>query len=70
MQLIDFRTWNRAINNVMKNSILDHVYVQDPTFVTNIISIAPLVGDHKMLILEIMSHSEPPKIFTKRNWQM
>ena len=70
MQLIDFPTWSRVVNNVMKNSILDHVYVQDPTFVTNINSISPLIGDHKMLILDIMSHSEPLKIYVKRNWQL
>ena len=69
MQLIDFPTWNRVVNNVMKNSILDHVYVQDPTFVRNMNYTTPLIGDHKLLIFDILCKSEPPKIHLKRNWQ-
>ena len=38
-QLIDFVTWSRLVNNVYKSSVLDHVYVNDGTSVTNIQSI-------------------------------
>ena len=31
IQIIEFPTWQRVINNVLKQSILDHVYVKDPT---------------------------------------
>ena len=27
IQIIDFPTWSRLINNVLKESILDHVYL-------------------------------------------
>ena len=36
IQLVEFPTWQRIINNVKKESIIDHVYVHDPTIVKNI----------------------------------
>ena len=33
IQLVTFPTWQRIINNVKKESILDHVYTKDPTIV-------------------------------------
>ena len=30
IQVIDFDTWTRVINNVVKPSVIDHVYLQDP----------------------------------------
>jgi endonuclease/exonuclease/phosphatase family metal-dependent hydrolase len=30
MQLVDFPTWSRTVNGVLKESILDHIYTQDP----------------------------------------
>ena len=67
IQIIDFPTWKRIVDNVRKESILDHVYVQDPTFVTNINSFVPTIGDHVMIIIDIVNHPEPPKIITKRS---
>ena len=69
IQIIEFHTWQRVINNVIRKSILDHVYVKDPTHVFNLYSIEPLVGDHKLIIFEILHKHEPAKIILKRNWQ-
>ena len=33
IQLVEFPTWSRIINNVMHESVLDHIYVMDPTIV-------------------------------------
>ena len=33
IQLVEFPTWQRIINNVKKESIIDHVYVHDPTII-------------------------------------
>ena len=38
IQIIEFPTWQRIINNVLKESVLDHVYVQDPTIIIKISS--------------------------------
>ena len=69
IQIIEFHTWQRVINNVIRKSILDHVYVKDPTHVFNLYSIEPLVGDHKLIIFEILHKNEPAKVILKRNWQ-
>ena len=69
IQIIEFHTWQRVINNVIRKSILDHVYVKDPTHVFNLYSIEPLVGDHKLIIFEILHKHEPAKVILKRNWQ-
>ena len=31
-QLVNFVTWSRLVNNVLKSSILDHIYRQSPIF--------------------------------------
>ena len=36
IQLVEFPTWSRIINNVLNESILDHIYVKDPTCVSGI----------------------------------
>ena len=69
IQIVEFHTWQRVINNVIRKSILDHVYVKDPTHVLNLYSIEPLVGDHKLIIFEILHKHEPAKVILKRNWQ-
>ena len=35
-QLVDFETWRRVVNGVMKTSILDHVYTDDITSVRDL----------------------------------
>ena len=32
-QLVDFCTWSRTINGIKKESILDHVYVNNPAVI-------------------------------------
>ena len=34
-QLVDFCTWSRTINGIKKESILDHVYVNNPAVINN-----------------------------------
>ena len=69
IQIIEFPTWHRVINNVLKQSVIDHVYVKDPTDISNIYAIEPLVGDHKLIIFDILHTQEPLKPSIKRNWQ-
>ena len=33
VQIIEFPTWSRVINNVLNESTIDHVYIKDPTLV-------------------------------------
>ena len=68
IQLVTFPTWQRIINNVKKESILDHVYTQDPTIVKSIDSYTPLIGDHKLLVFNVILKKSKIIPVTKRNW--
>ena len=35
VQLVKFITWSRRVGNVLRESILDHVYVKDPTIISD-----------------------------------
>ena len=67
-QLIRKPTWERIINNTIKTSILDHLYVKAPNHVTNIEMYEPLIGDHKLITFEIVANTTEPKILMRRNW--
>ena len=69
IQLIDFPTWHRVVNNIYKESLLDHVYVKDPTMVIEIKTITPLIGDHLLIIFNIPSNKIKNKIIWKRSWK-
>ena len=68
--MVDFCTWSRLVNKVWRESILDHVYTQDSTLVTNLISKEMLIGDHKMLMFEIDEAKTVPEVSWRRNWQI
>ena len=42
VQLIEFPTWSRIVNNVLNESIIDHIYLKDPTLVGGVHSINSL----------------------------
>ena len=35
VQLVDFMTWQRVVENVQKEPILDHLYTSDPEVITS-----------------------------------
>ena len=53
IQLIEFPTWSRIVNDILMESILDHIYVKDPTLVSEIQSTKPLFGDHLLVSVTI-----------------
>ena len=69
LQLIDFVTWTRLINNVNKSSILDHLYVTDATVVKNINSCKPYFGDHLLIFFDVCTDNQKPVESYKRDWR-
>jgi exonuclease III len=69
IQIIEFATWHRVVNETYKESLLDHFYVRDPTQIVEVIAKNPLIGDHKLIILNIPSVQKQPKIVIKRSWK-
>ena len=49
IQMVEFPTWSRIITNVLRESILDHIYVTDPTVCGVVHSTKPCFGDHLMV---------------------
>ena len=69
VQIIDFHTWSRNINNVIKSSTIDHVYLKGPTLIKNICAITPPFGDHKLISFETSIERVSPKEIYRRNWK-
>ena len=69
IQLITFPTWSRLVNNSLKISILDHVYIKDPTEVTYISNLKPIIGDHLCVIYCLNTSKVTPRVLLKRDWR-
>ena len=69
IQMVHFPTWQRIVNNELRNSTLDHIYVKNPLIIKNINCFTPMIGDHLLIISTIMGKLEPPIITKKRNWK-
>ena len=67
-QLVEFPTWSRIVNGQERSSILDHVYVTNPSKINDVTGITPYFGDHKLLCFEYLDVKIKPSIIIKRNW--
>ena len=45
IQLVKFETWSRMMGTERRSSILDHIYIKDPTVITKIDYVKPFFGD-------------------------
>jgi exonuclease III len=63
-------TWERVIQDQVKNSILDHIYCTDNTIVGSVLYKDTIYGDHKMVIL-CTSNERIERDFKiqRRNWR-
>ena len=69
IQLVEFPTWSRIVNNVLLESIIDHIYVKDPTLVSGIQSMKPLFGDHFLVSITIGLEKGEPDVSIRRDWR-
>ena len=69
-QIIDFPTWSRTVNNELKESTLDHIYLTDPTICTNIESLKPCFGDHMLITITICSAILNCALSLRRDWRI
>ena len=61
IQMVEFKTWSRVVNNVLRESIIDHIYVTDPTMLIDLQSAKPCFGDH-LLIHKLNNRAMPNAI--------
>ena len=54
IQMVEFKTWSRVVNNVLRESIIDHIYVTDPTMFIDLQSTKPCFGDHLLITIKVI----------------
>ena len=69
IQLVKFPTWCRTINNVVKQSTLDHVYSNNFNSVSSIEQIDPISGDHCLVTMNLDSVKPSAQFSFRRNWK-
>ena len=57
------------MNNCFRESLLDHIYVNDPTVSKSITTVKPCLGDHLLVIMELMLNKPPVETTFKRDWR-
>ena len=68
-QLVDFPTWSRNVNNVLKQSVLDHVYTNNFQITSNCTSVNPPFGDHVMVTFDLNIGTNTPEHSIHRDWR-
>ena len=57
------------MNGVVRESVLDHVYVKDFHFVTNLIHSWPVFGDHAAVIFDTQCDKMKKEESVRRDWK-
>ena len=68
-QIVNFDTWSRIVMNQKRSSLIDHVYIKNPTKIKNLKNVIPPFGDHLMISFEIIHNQAPTINIYRRNWQ-
>ena len=53
IQVVNFNTWSRLVGTVLRSSILDHIYIKDPTVLSNLRFSDPFFGDHVLIKFKV-----------------
>ena len=57
------------VTDVLLESILDHIYVEDPTLVSEIQSTTPLFGDHLLVSITVRLEKKVSETSIRRDWR-
>ena len=52
IQIVNFDTWSRMVGPVLRSSILDHIYVTDNNYLSNVTHVKPCFGDHVLIMAD------------------
>jgi hypothetical protein len=72
-QLVTDITWSRTVNGHIQESILDHIYVNDTSIISETLIVSQEVSDHSPIITRTVGHSslsafKTTEIITRRSW--
>ena len=69
IQMVEFPTWSRIVNKILCESVLDHIYVTDPTVCGGVHSIKPCFGDHLLVSTMILINKQKIATTFRRDWR-
>ena len=64
IQKVTLPTLQHIINGRLKESIFDYVYLKDLIIAKNV------MGDHCLIIFDLLCKANPPEITLKRGWRI
>ena len=65
---VDFNTWTRTINGNKKESMLDHVYLDNLENFNSVYFENPVFGNHVLVVVELNKITNSNLCVLKRNW--
>ena len=69
MQLVPFDTWSRMVGQVLKSSLLDHIYVDNVKLIKNVKCKIMPFGDHVLILADLCMTRPVQKKSLKRFWK-
>ena len=69
VQVKDFNTWSRLVGADVRSSLLDHVYIKDPTVLSNVKFTNPFFGDHVLVEFQVNAVIKMADPVKRRNWR-
>ena len=70
IQIVNFVTWSRLVGQVLRSSILDHIYIKDPTVVKSLKASTPFFGDHLLIMFNVDGQNcNLHALNKKRDWR-
>ena len=67
--MVDFETWRRSVNGVLRRSTIDHVYTNDVTDIQDLQPVETIIGDHSMLLMSLRNEKKiSPTVSHRRDW--
>ena len=70
IQIVNFVTWSRLVGQVLRSSILDHIYIKDPTVVKSLKDMTPSFGDHLLIMFNVDGQNcNLHALNKKRDWR-
>ena len=68
-QLVNFATWSRIVNGMLRESTIDHIYVTNPCAHNSIGTICPYFGDHLLVFINYDKLKSNNNTTYRRNWK-
>ena len=69
VQIVEGPTWSRMVNGILRESIIDHIYINDTALFSESEKMKPYFGDHEMIFCHYNDAKVTPSYTKRRNWR-